>query len=44
MTLTLTLDLDLPIDLDQFRLPVAVADRLQSLPDRQDTGQPLTPA
>ncbi len=41
--MTLTLEVDLPADLDRFRLPAAVAARLQSLLDRQDSGQPLTP-
>jgi hypothetical protein len=40
--MTLTLELDLPADLARFRLPEAVADRLQELLDRQDSGQPLT--
>lgn len=40
--MTLTLELDLPADLARFRLPEAVAARLQSLLDRQDSGQPLT--
>jgi hypothetical protein len=40
--MTLTIKVDLPADLDQFRLPVGVAARLQSLLDRQDAGQPLT--
>ena len=40
--MTLTIDLDLPADLEQFRLPEAVAARLQSLLDRQDSGSPLT--
>jgi hypothetical protein len=40
---TLTLDIDLPGDLARFRLPDAVAARLQALLDRQDSGQPLTP-
>jgi hypothetical protein len=39
---TLTLEVDLPADLARFRLPEAVAARLQSLLDRQDGGQPLT--
>ena len=30
-------------DMGRFRLPEAVAARLQSLLDRQDAGQPLTP-
>ncbi len=40
--MTLTLELDLPADLARFRLPEAVAARLQSLLDRQDSAQPLT--
>jgi hypothetical protein len=40
--MTLTLELDLPADLARFRLPDAVATRLQALLDRQDSGQPLT--
>ena len=40
--MTLTLELDLPADLARFRLPEAVAARLQALLDRQDSGQPLT--
>lgn len=37
----LTLAIDPPADLARFRLPSAVAARLQSLLDRQDAGQPL---
>jgi hypothetical protein len=40
--MTLTLEVDLPDDLARFRLPEAVAARLQSLLDRQDSGQSLT--
>jgi len=40
--MTLTLEVDLPADLARFRLPEAVAARLQSLLDRQGSGQPLT--
>jgi hypothetical protein len=40
--MTLTLEVDLPADLARFRLPEAVAARLQDLLDRQDSGQPLT--
>ena len=40
--MTLTIDVDLPADLARFRLPEAVAARLQTLLDRQDSGQPLT--
>lgn len=32
-----------PADMGRFRLPEAVAARLRSLLDRQDSGQPLTP-
>jgi hypothetical protein len=41
--MTLTLEVDLPADLARFRLPEAVAARLQSILDRQDSGQTLTP-
>jgi hypothetical protein len=41
--MTVTLELDPPADLPRFRLPEAVAARLQALLDRQDSGQPLTP-
>jgi hypothetical protein len=40
--MTLTLEVDLPNDLARFRLPEVVAARLQTLLDRQDSGQPLT--
>lgn len=40
--MTLTLEVDLPADLARFRLPVAVAARLQSLLDQQDSGRTLT--
>jgi hypothetical protein len=40
--MTLTLEVDLPDELAKFRLPDAVAARLQTLLDRQDAGQPLT--
>ena len=40
--MTMTLEIDLPGDLGRFRLPEAVAARLQFLLDRQDSGQPLT--
>jgi hypothetical protein len=41
--MTLTLEIELPADLERFRLPEAVNVRLQSLLERQDAGQPLTP-
>jgi hypothetical protein len=40
--MTLTLEVELPDELARFRLPDAVAARLQTLLDRQDTGQPLS--
>lgn len=40
--MTLTLDIELPSDLARFRLPEAVANRLQTLLDLRDSGQPLT--
>jgi hypothetical protein len=40
--MTVTFDIELPSDLARFRLPKAVAARLQTLLDRQDSGQPLT--
>jgi hypothetical protein len=42
--MTLTLEVELPDELARFRLPDAVAARLQSLLDRQDAGQQLTAA
>ena len=33
---------ELPNELDKFRLPEAVAARLHTLLDRQDTGDPLS--
>lgn len=40
--MSMTFEVDLPADLARFRLPGAVAARLQNLLDRQDAGQPLT--
>jgi hypothetical protein len=40
--MTLTIDVELPADLARFRLPEAVAARLQTLLDRQEAGNPLT--
>jgi hypothetical protein len=42
VSMTLTIDIDLPGELTRFRLPKAVAARLHTLLDRQDSGQPLT--
>ncbi len=40
--MTMTIEIDLPSDLARFRLPEAVDVRLQTLLDRQDSGQLLT--
>ena len=40
--MTLAVEVELPGDLARFRLPDAVAARLQTLLDRQESGQPLT--
>ncbi len=40
--MTMTIEVDLPSDLARFRLPEAVDVRLQTLLERQDSGQPLT--
>jgi len=40
--MTLTLEIELPADLAQLRLPRAVAARLQTLLDRQDSGLELS--
>lgn len=40
--MTSKIEVDLPTDLARFHLPQAVAARLQSLLDRQDSGQTLT--
>lgn len=40
--MTLTIEVDLPADLARFQLPEAVAARLRTLLDRQDSGQSLS--
>ena len=40
--MTMTIEVDLPSEMARFRLPEAVDVRLQTLLDRQDSGQPLT--
>lgn len=35
-------EIEMPSDMDQFKLPSGVDERLQSLLDRQDRGEPLT--
>ena len=42
--MTLTLEVDVPHELASFRLPDAVAARLQTLLDLQDAGEPLSAA
>ncbi len=42
--MTVTIGIDLPAELDRLRLPKAIDARLQTLLDRQDSGQPLTVA
>jgi hypothetical protein len=40
--MTMTLEFDLPADISRFRLPEAVAARLQALLDRRNSGRPLS--
>ena len=44
MPKNILIDLEMPADLEQFKLPKAVDDRLQSLLDKQDRGEKLLPA
>jgi len=44
MPQNILIDLEIPADLEQFKLPKAVDERLQSLLDKQDSGEDLTPA
>ncbi|HEX9654440.1 MAG TPA: hypothetical protein VGA99_12070 [bacterium] len=44
MPQNILIDLEIPADLEQFKLPKAVDERLQSLLDKQDRGEDLTPA
>ena len=44
MSHVVNFELDLPDDLDRLRLPDGVDARLCELLDRQDRGEPLTPA
>ena len=39
-----TIDIELPADLERFKLPEALAVRLQDLLERQDAGETLTQA
>lgn len=40
--MTTTLEIELPDDLSRLQLPRAVAARLQTLLDRQESGEPLS--
>jgi len=42
MSQRVMIDLEMPADLAQFKLPLAVDQRLQYLLDRQDQGETLT--
>ena len=42
MSQHILVEIEMPAELDQFRLPVALNDRLQELLDRQDRGGRLT--
>jgi len=42
MPQNILIDLEMPEDLEQFKLPKAVDERLQSLLDKQDRGEDLT--
>jgi hypothetical protein len=44
MPQNILIDLEMPADLEQFKLPKAVDERLQSLLDKQDGGETLTPS
>lgn len=44
MPTKILIDLEMPTDLEQFKLPKAVNERLQSLLDEQDRGEELSPA
>ena len=41
--MTFAIEIDLPADLARFHMPDVLADRLQELLDRQDSGTSLTP-
>lgn len=44
MSQNILIDLEMPEDLERFKLPKAVDERLQTLLDKQDGGENLTPA
>ena len=44
MSQAVRIELQMPDELPKLRLPDGVQQRLQELLDRQDRGQPLTPA
>ena len=37
------IEIEIPLAVEQFKLPIGVSDRLQSLLDRQDRGELLIP-
>ncbi len=44
MSSSIKIEIDIPDDLARFRLPDGVQERLHTLLDKQDSGQPLTDA
>ena len=44
MTSSVRIEIEIPDDLARFRLPDGVQERLHTLLDKQDCGQPLTDA
>ena len=42
MTSSIKFEIEIPDDLARFRLPDGVKERLHTLLDKQDSGQPLT--
>jgi hypothetical protein len=44
MSQSVFVEMEIPTHLMQFKLPKGVDERLQELLDRQDQGEPLTPA
>ena len=42
MSQSVSVEIEMPTELAQFRLPAGVNERLETLLDRQDQGQPLT--
>jgi hypothetical protein len=44
MSQHILIEIELPAELEKFKLPEGVSQRLQTLLDRQDQGEQLTPA